>query len=258
MQLRNLDWSPRGWPRVFLWTIFGTLGCVIAALYVDSFNFPMLNDEARTRAIFVDILLPTVLAAPLILFFTSKLRELAIAHQQMSVLATTDNLTEALNRGAFTMLVDTYLRDARAQEKSLRGALLVVDVDHFKVINDSYGHPRGDEALKIIVAAMRGVLRGADIMGRLGGEEFGVFLPGASAAQAESVAERIRVSVNVADFRPDGESRPLSVSVGGATFERRVDYVELFKIADRKLYDAKQKGRNRVSVGPINGMAAAA
>lgn len=252
---RGLDWSATGWARVFLVTIAGTLLCIGIATYVDSFTFATKSPDELALAIILDILVPLFLAGPLLFFFTMKMRELAIANAKMSILASTDSLTAVLNRGAFTMLVESYLNDARTQARELRGALLIVDADHFKSINDTYGHAHGDEALKVIAGAIQSVLRGADIVGRIGGEEFGVFLPGATAGLAETVAERIRASVSVAEFSPSDRARQdLSVSVGGAVFNRRVDFTDLFRVADERLYDAKKTGRNRVSIasmGPV-------
>lgn len=259
MWLNKLDWSAQGWPRVFLWTILGTLGCIAAATWVDSFNFATLDDKAIARALLTDIGLPTLLAAPLIFFFSSKLRELAIANHRMSILAATDSLTGVLNRGAFTMLVDAYLKDARQQQRQATGALLIVDADEFKSINDTFGHDRGDQALRLIAQSIKAVLRGADIVGRIGGEEFGIFMPGATPQQAQGTAERIRVSVSVAEFIPGTtDRRPLSVSIGGATFDRSVPFGELFRLADTHLYLAKQAGRNRVSLTALAGVSAAA
>ncbi len=246
-----MDFSPRGAGRVYLWTILGTAGCVAAAIGVDSFNFASMTEEGRLRALLFDILLPTLLAAPLLYFFTSKLRDLAIAHERLTLYASTDALTSVLNRGAFTALVEAYLAEIRQAERETRGALLVVDADNFKSINDRFGHDRGDEALKLIAAAIKGVLRRADRVGRLGGEEFGVFLPGGTPITAEAVAERIRLSVRAAPFAPDGNPHPLSVSVGGAVFDQRLPFAELFRLADQQLYSAKQNGRNRVAVSPI-------
>jgi diguanylate cyclase (GGDEF)-like protein len=255
MARKALDWSATGWPRVFLVTIVGALACSGIALFVDSFNFATKSPDELFNAYLVNILLPLFLAGPLLFFFSSKLRELAIANAKMTILASTDSLTTVLNRGAFTMLVDAYLSDARTQARDMRGALLIVDADHFKAINDTYGHARGDEALKVVATAIQAVLRGADIVGRIGGEEFGVFLPGATAQLADTVAERIRASVHVAEFMPAESGRAqLSVSIGGATFNRRVGFTELFRIADERLYDAKKLGRNRVSIaslGPV-------
>jgi diguanylate cyclase (GGDEF)-like protein len=256
----KLDLSPEGWGRVIVSTILGTALCIVVALYVDSFNFAGMAEHERLRAILTDIVLPIVLAVPLLLFFTGKLRELAIAHRRLLAYASTDSLTQVMNRAAFSTLVDAYLKDVHATESQARGALLVIDADDFKSVNDRFGHDRGDEALITIAQSIKSMLRAPDLVGRLGGEEFGVFLPGASRAQAELVAERIRRSVNDAPFEPEGASHRLSVSVGGAVFEHTLPFADLFRQADRQLYTAKQRGRNRVAIAPVadNGTLAAA
>jgi diguanylate cyclase len=243
---RSIDVSPRSWARVAVVTLIGTLGCVLAAVVVDSFNFPTLTDSARLRSILVDVILPICLAGPMLGFLMTKLRELAIAKHELTILASTDSLTAVLNHGAFRLIVDGYLdKVATAQ---LGGALLVVDVDHFKKINDNFGHDRGDVALKIIAKSIKDAVREVDLVGRIGGEEFGVFLPGSGVADAVKVAERIRGAVAVADFRPEGSVQPLSVSVGGAIFATHVAFADLFHAADQRLYLAKQRGRNRVEM----------
>jgi diguanylate cyclase len=247
----KLDLSAEGWGRVMVYTVLGTLVCVAAALYVDSFNFAIYDDATRTRAIVVDILLPMILAVPLLLFFTSKLRDLAIAHKRLTIYASTDALTQVMNRAAFSTLVDAYLTQVREAEEKAKGAFLIIDADNFKSVNDLYGHEHGDEALVTIASSIKSILRGPDLVGRLGGEEFGVFLPGASTEQAEVVAERIRQAVNTARFAPAGAEHHLSVSVGGAVFERDLPYAELFRLADQQLYVAKRDGRNRVAIAPI-------
>lgn len=244
-----LDFSARGWGRVILWTILGALGCVAVAVYVDSFNFPNLSEPQLTRALIVDIVVPIVLAVPMLLLLLTKLRELAIAHDRLAHYAAMDSLTAVLNRGAFTALVEGYLAQTRSD--GMRGALLVVDADNFKSINDRFGHDRGDDALRIIAGAIEDKLRGNDLVGRIGGEEFGIFLPGSSAEQAEQVAERIRRGIAEAAFAPDGTAHNLSVSVGGAVFERRLPFSELFRVADQQLYAAKNQGRNRALVAPV-------
>jgi diguanylate cyclase (GGDEF)-like protein len=245
--MRKLDLSAESWGRVIVTTVAGTLFCVLAALYLDSFNFISLDDAARLRAITTDILLPIILAAPLLLFFTSKLRELAIAHQHLTIYASTDSLTGVLNRAAFATLVDAYLKETRDPN----GALLVIDADNFKSINDSYGHDRGDEALRMIASAMRSLLRSPDLVGRLGGEEFGVFLPGSDAGNAAIVGERIRKNVFDSVFVPGTQPHQLSVSIGGAAFNHTIEFHDLFRLADQQLYAAKQAGRNRIVVAPV-------
>ncbi|HVY50073.1 MAG TPA: GGDEF domain-containing protein [Devosia sp.] len=253
----KLDLSPESRGRVIVTTIAGTAICVAAALYVDSFNFDGMDEARRLRAIMTDVLLPIVLAVPLLLFFSSKLRELAIAHRRLTIYASTDSLTQVMNRAAFSTLVDAYLKDVRAAERR-HGALLIVDVDNFKSVNDRFGHDRGDEALVTIASTIKSAVRAPDLVGRLGGEEFGVFLPGASRVHAERVAERIRESVHDTQFTPAGVALTLSVSVGGAIFESAVPFAELFRFADHELYAAKQAGRNRVSITALQGGALAA
>lgn len=247
----KFDLSAEGWGRVIIYTALGTLVCVAAALYVDSFNFSGYDEAEFTRSVAVDIGLPIILAVPLLLFFTSKLRELAIAHKRLTIYASTDALTQVMSRAAFATLVDAYLSQVRDAEEKARGALLIIDADNFKAVNDRFGHDRGDEALVTIARSIKAMLRAPDLVGRLGGEEFGVFLPGATTEQAELVAERIRQSVDSASFLPAGAPHHLSVSVGGAVFERELPYAELFRLADRQLYAAKREGRNRVAIAPI-------
>jgi diguanylate cyclase (GGDEF)-like protein len=246
-----LDFSPRGWGRVILWTAALTTVFIAIVLYVDSFNFMRLPEQERNTAILLDFLLPLFLGAPATFYFANKLRQLAIANHKLERYASTDSLTTVLNRGAFTSLVEGYLAEVRAEER--RGALLVVDADNFKSINDRYGHDRGDLALKAIAQTIKSMLRGADIVGRIGGEEFGVFLPGSSLTQAEAVAERIRGGVLATDFAPDGDRVSLTVSVGGAAFDKRLPFGDLFRVADQQLYAAKTRGRNRVAIASVVG-----
>jgi diguanylate cyclase (GGDEF)-like protein len=246
----KLDLSPMGWGRVILTTTIGTVICVAVAVCVDSFNFASYDAATRLRSLLTDVLLPTVLAVPLLLFFTSKLRDLAIAHEKLTIYASTDSLTQVMNRGAFSTLVDAYLREVEARQ--VHGALLIIDADHFKAVNDRYGHERGDEALISIARAIKSALRSPDLVGRLGGEEFGVFLPGVGADQAERVAERIRETIHDLDFRPGGTAHQLSVSVGGAVFDRPLPLRDILRIADRQLYRAKEGGRDRVVIGPAS------
>ena len=166
---------------------------------------------------------------------------LAEAHRALAEKARRDDMTGMLNRETFFAEVEAARHEAGA------GTLLIVDADNFKAINDRYGHLTGDIALLEISTAIRRAVREGDIVGRIGGEEFGVFLAGADRGESLTVAERLRREVAAADFRPAGEARaPLSVSVGGAMHRRGSSLSELLREADRRLYEAKQSGRNRV------------
>ncbi|MBL8599699.1 MAG: GGDEF domain-containing protein [Devosia sp.] len=251
MKTSRIDFSAVGWGRVIAVTTAGTLLCIAITVYVDSFNFRSMSEASRLRALLTDFLLPIVFCVPVLGFFMMKLRELAIAHRKLTILASTDALTQVMNRAAFSTLVDAYLRDVRAAEDKARGALLIIDADNFKTINDRFGHDHGDEALVTIARSIKSMLRTPDLVGRIGGEEFGVFLPGATTEQATHVAERIRQSVDGSTFMAAGARQPLSVSVGGAVFERDLPYADLFRLADQQLYAAKRDGRNRVVIAPV-------
>ena len=227
-----MDLSPTGKGRVYLWTALGTLGCIAVALLVDSFNFHNLDAQALRWSIAIDILLPIGLAAPILYFLLSKLRELAIAHELLRRHAATDTLTDLLNRGAFTREVEEALDDARFSEDGMRGTLLVIDADNFKAINDTFGHEQGDAALRRIAGAIRSVLRSADLVGRIGGEEFAVYLPGTTQLIAEAVAERLRLAVYEAEFAPDGKTFDFKKNWG---FEPAPLYYEYFLVGDKSV-----------------------
>ncbi|GHA27773.1 GGDEF domain-containing protein [Devosia pacifica] len=246
MRLDLLNFSPRGLGRVWSIPLFGTLVCIAITLLVDSANFPNMNEAELRRALAVDILLPLGLAGPLLFLFMRKLRQLAIAQHELAILASTDSLTSCLNRGAFVTLVDAYLAEARKGTVATTGALLVVDADHFKGINDQFGHDYGDQALREIAASIRKVLRNMDLVGRIGGEEFAVFLPGVTPSQAEAIAERVRSGIAAASIETDEQPITMSVSVGGTHFSGPVPYIDLFRAADNQLFAAKNSGRNKV------------
>lgn len=243
----GLDWSARGRARVYTFAALGTLACIVLAFTFDSFSFETLSWRWGTDPT-NDILIPLLIAPPFFLFLLGKLRQLAIAQHELMTIASTDVLTSLLNRRAFTAMVDGYLDRVEQDAANRRGALLVVDVDYFKTVNDQFGHDRGDEALKVIAGSIKQAVRDIDLVGRMGGEEFCVFLPGLDADRSAGVAERIRRAVNEASFVVDGQPYRLSVSVGGATFADRADFSSLYRCADQWLYFAKEHGRNRVEI----------
>lgn len=234
-----------GWSSVGRWTVFGTLACVAASTGFTRLAFGDLSGELALRLFVSAAALPIIIGAPLFFYFSLRMRGLAMANARLGRVARTDSLTACLNRGAFTGRIDAWLRDPATASC---GALLIIDADNFKSINDLHGHDVGDEALTIIARAIRSILRTGDIVGRMGGEEFGVFLPGVTQHQAQIVADRIRAAVNAADFRPHGEPRQLSVSIGGAAFSEATSFAQLFRIADQRLYSAKHAGRNTAAV----------
>jgi diguanylate cyclase (GGDEF)-like protein len=177
--------------------------------------------------------------------------QLAAAHRRLEDKASHDDMTGMLNRESFFASLDNSRRETD------RGALLIIDADHFKAINDDFGHLTGDEALLLIAAAIRRGVRSGDILGRIGGEEFGAFLVDATEVEARHIAERIRREVELVRFRPvDERTIPLTVSIGGTICGSGATVSELMRGADRRLYEAKNGGRNLAIVE--SGLAAAA
>ncbi|MET3792047.1 GGDEF domain-containing protein [Aquamicrobium terrae] len=170
--------------------------------------------------------------------------QLAAAHRRLAEKARHDDMTGMLNRESFFGVLE------RARRKTDSGALLIIDADHFKSINDRFGHLTGDEALLQIVAALRGGVRSGDVLGRIGGEEFAALLVGASEEEAIRIAERIRRQVEEIRFRVEGDRViPLTVSIGGTLCAPGATVSELMRSADRRLYEAKNRGRNLVIFG---------
>lgn len=238
--------SPRGRRTLARWTAFGTLGCILFAQTANWLMFHELGQPALGLSIFSGTIIPILLAGPLFFYLTLKLRELAIANHRLMTAATTDSLTGCLNRGAFAAHVEATLAAARETDGGGFGALMVIDADQFKRINDRFGHGNGDEALRLMASAIRSAIRSQDVVGRLGGEEFGVFLAGP--CEAEAIANRIRRAVEAARFRPNGTSWSLTASIGCVFFDVPTPFSELYRVADDLLYQAKRSGRNRVVI----------
>jgi diguanylate cyclase (GGDEF)-like protein/PAS domain S-box-containing protein len=165
--------------------------------------------------------------------------------REATLLASTDELTGIANRRAFLGQLEREI--AGAAEFGWPLAVAMFDVDHFKLVNDRYGHAVGDRVLQLIAARAAGVVRGGDLVGRLGGEEFGILMPGATLEEAAHVAERLREAMEtVAEL---DESLPgVTISIGIAAREEQRNAAHLLAAADVALYAAKGEGRNRVRI----------
>ncbi len=172
-------------------------------------------------------------------------------YQQSMSLAITDGLTGLYNRHYLNTHLENTVRHSVQSSKAL--ALLIMDMDHFKFVNDTYGHDAGDRVLKQLAEILLQSSRSADLVARYGGEEFVVLLPETDPSSAREVAERIRKAVESHAFVIDNEGNTIrrTISIGGATFPAAetaaaVTSAELLKIADIGLYQAKNGGRNQV------------
>jgi diguanylate cyclase (GGDEF)-like protein len=216
-----------------------------------SYDTQEIRAKLRTNLLLVIImaLLTTSLLISLVtLFFRQLVRKLAEARRQLETQAITDSLTGLYNRRQ--ILQRFHEECERTQRGSLGLSCIMLDVDHFKRINDTFGHLQGDEVLKAIAAQTRASLRAYDVIGRFGGEEFIALLPDTSLAAAHPVAERLRLAIQAMPplQTAKGEPWPITVSLG-LTQWCSGDTAETFiHRADEALYRAKASGRNRIEV----------
>jgi diguanylate cyclase (GGDEF)-like protein/PAS domain S-box-containing protein len=166
--------------------------------------------------------------------------------QNLQEQAMHDPLTGVFNRRYVEDVLRSEIERAQRHERPLAVAML--DADHFKSINDTYGHPTGDEVLRAISDRCKRALRSNDIFGRYGGEEFVIVFPETQLEDARSVAERLRVAVAGAPIRAGDNALDVTVSIGLAAFAQGEDIEKLFQRADAALYTAKQDGRNLVRI----------
>ncbi|MEW5954467.1 MAG: sensor domain-containing diguanylate cyclase [Bacillota bacterium] len=251
------------------------LGNVITTKLVEEKEPVAIKNTLRDKCLTSDFLnrfyLKSVLLAPvvaqgrttgLVLIESSKIREfnhyemnlIMLASSQMGIclenarlyermeeLARYDELTGIYNRRAFHEVAEAEL--GQSQRKNIRLSLVMVDIDHFKQINDHWGHQVGDQVLIQLAELMKQTLRADDSVCRFGGEEFVIILPGADCSTALQVAERIRRAVEGANWR---DGLKVTVSAGVASYPENGDNLtELMKNADRALYQAKSGGRNQ-------------
>jgi len=172
--------------------------------------------------------------------------ELKKSNERLKELSNTDPLTNLFNRRYLTKALNSELLRAERTGDCL--SLIILDIDHFKKVNDTYGHQNGDLVLSVIAAEAQTHLRCYDIAARYGGEEFVLVLPGTSLTGGMEVAERLREEIEALAFASPMDKLSLTISLGVAHFPSPLvdDMESLIRQADEALYRAKQKGRNRV------------
>jgi diguanylate cyclase (GGDEF)-like protein len=170
-------------------------------------------------------------------------QELLAAQEELRFQATHDGLTGLRNRAALLDLLHRELERGTRTHSSI--GILMLDIDHFKPINDTWGHPVGDAVLRQVATRLTGATRSYDMAGRYGGEEFLVILPESDAQATWAGAERIRAAIAGSPFTAPAEEIPLTISIGATVAQAGASEAELLSIADSALYQAKREGRNR-------------
>ena len=193
-----------------------------------------------------------IISALIALAFAWLLVKLIQSQHKLKIATSIDSLTKIANRRSLMKAAQSAFNQASNRKKHL--SVLMIDVDHFKYINDNFGHHCGDEVLKEVALLSSKMLRKSDIFGRYGGEEFMVCLPKTSMRSAIEIAQRIRLCIEQHDWKFAIKDLKVSVSIGIATFDGASkknnevsDLSELIKSADEQLYQAKFSGRNKVS-----------
>ncbi len=172
--------------------------------------------------------------------------ELKEALRYMQQLAATDSLTGLSNRRHFLDLAQAEFARSKRYEHEL--SILALDIDHFKNVNDTYGHQAGDKVLEAISECCSDLLRTGDIFGRLGGEEFSILLPNANRESAQFTAQRVLDAVAALEVNYEEQVIHFTTSIGIAQVHSSTDLQELMKHSDEALYQAKHNGRNRFEV----------
>jgi len=255
------------WP-----TILGILGAVVALLALGLGGYPRDASWSNQSLLGIDLgswgVAVSVLALFLILQITLNARtaltrerrlvevaaELRETGAELERLATVDPLIGVLNRRAFFGQLEAEVR--RSMRSGHHLTALMIDLDHFKQLNDRYGHATGDRVLIETAGCIVQQLRGSDVVGRYGGEELAVFLPETPLADGQLVAEKLRAAVEGLTIEPDGSRSPgapparttISIGVAALPDASVTDEQRVIRLADDALYAAKRGGRNRVCV----------
>lgn len=219
-----------------------TLVCVVAATSAVVLSVWMVTGSLRMALVFMPaaVLIPLAIAPPVSWFAMSIVRLLTQTIERVDAYVRLDTLTGVLTRA---VLLD-QVREALPRG----GCFLMIDADHFKTINDTHGHTVGDEALKRIAEVLRRTAPVDALIGRLGGEEFGIFLPGRREAEAAATADALCRAMRDQGRAVAGHDLAMTISLGGAEHQAGDTLEATMRRADIALYHAKRAGRDRIHI----------
>lgn len=220
-----------------------TVGDEVTLVDQESTNGSRVNDDEVKQAVLANGDL--IQLGSFILKYISSGNAEAIFHETIYNMTITDGLTEVANRRKLEEFLERELAGAIRHKRPL--AVAVIDADHFKAVNDNFGHIAGDYVLRKIAHVIQGVIRKDELLARYGGEEFVIVMPESTLEQAATLAEKVRKLIEETEFHFEEHTIPVTVSVGVASHYSKVQDVDGFiKVADEALYRAKDTGRNRV------------
>ena len=225
----DLDAASRVDKIVYLNKLLFVTGALLAtALFFGTFFiYPLIRGQVREEG---------------------KLRAMTVSlsarSQTLEQAALTDGLTGMQNRRYFDDALREYLQEFRRIDRPV--GLMILDLDHFKQVNDTHGHDVGDEVLRAVATCLRGMTRYHDVVARLGGEEFAVVTPNMDVELLARFAERIRKAIANLSIMSGNVRLKVTTSVGLAVWDHKESAEDFYRRADRQLYEAKKQGRNRV------------
>lgn len=217
---------------------------VIMAELAAFLIYSVIEPENLMRRLIVTGVIASAVAFPIGYYITNQKRKLAKLSRELAYIASMDQMSGLLNRSTFMHAVDEQLHTPKAGATA--GSFLFVDVDHFKSLNDRFGHAVGDDTIKAIGEVIRDFKDQEVVAGRIGGEEFGVFVPNANKKAAISIAENLRRKVRKIVVKDEKNEQKISVSIGISMHKAGQSLTEVVKKADECMYQAKAEGRNRV------------
>lgn len=222
------------WRDVFVYAVVMTAIALVVAVGLEArlLDRPLANGNWKST-----VMIGGMVAFPMFVFVAHKLMRINRLSAELQRLVDRDRLTDVGTRDFFFEQI--------AQRGDSHGVSLMVDIDHFKQINDTFGHIAGDYVIQHIARILKDGVRKDDIVARFGGEEFMVFLQGQSLEEAKIAAERMRACIADADVPFAGEILRVTVSIGGAKKLAKDDIDQIIQAADVALYQAKEAGRNQ-------------
>jgi diguanylate cyclase (GGDEF)-like protein len=233
----------------FLITLLSVLFTQLIRFFIFLSTDGDIGNLFRGTSFMSSLVSPLVLAPVFSWYFVGAFFKIKDLEKQMRELATYDSMTNLYNRGACLLALENTIRQMKRTKTEL--TVLYLDIDHFKNINDTYGHDVGDIVIRRFANYLKASLRESDIIGRIGGEEFLVGLPGSDLENGQFVAEKLRQGVeNEAVILGNGTTIHIAISIGLSVHHHKeeISTMEILKKADIALYKAKQSGRNRVCV----------
>lgn len=235
-------------PSVLLQMLLYTCACIAGSMAITAGVTYLVSGAVELGVgMFIAVLAPAVLVPVGSYFHISMAVRLREANDKLRELSETDPLTHTFNRRRFLEVAQQQL--ALARRHCFPTSVLLIDFDHFKAINDAFGHLAGDTVLVEASRVIRSMLRDTDSLARFGGEEFICLLPHTAREGALMVAERINRAIRETTFHHDGEEIRVTVSIGGVTCETSETSLErMTSRADELMYQAKQAGRDRYMI----------